>query len=268
MRDRLIGPQAKIERAQKHIQDFNVARGDFIGNAYRVLREEDPKTRDLVYRVSAESHAPERLRGLALVIGDAVHNLRSALDLLAWQLVEANGGTPTRWTSFPIADSPNEFESGGPNKIKGASEEAVELLRRVRPYKGGYDALWRLHRLDATDKHRILLTVGTSHQATEFVYPLGRTTFGPITLKVRRPKTVVDGEEIYRVAAAYRESTEKQPEPKFAFDVAFAEPGIVNGEAVIPTIHQLVSVVQGVLKLFAPLFDPLDPEPHVGSLPF
>jgi hypothetical protein len=36
---------------------------------------------------------------------DAVHNLRSALDYLAWQLVEVNGNTPNEKTCFCIGSA-------------------------------------------------------------------------------------------------------------------------------------------------------------------
>jgi hypothetical protein len=35
------------------------------------------------------------------------------------------------------------FESGGVTKVKGRiSNAAVEIVRAVKPYKGGNDALW------------------------------------------------------------------------------------------------------------------------------
>ncbi|HEV3192837.1 MAG TPA: hypothetical protein VGY54_20165, partial [Polyangiaceae bacterium] len=39
---------------------------------------------------------------LNTLIGEFLHDLRSALDHIAWQLVMNNGGEPTRDTSFPI----------------------------------------------------------------------------------------------------------------------------------------------------------------------
>jgi hypothetical protein len=39
---------------------------------------------------------------VSIATGDAIHNLHSALDHLAWALVESNGGTPTDQTEFPL----------------------------------------------------------------------------------------------------------------------------------------------------------------------
>lgn len=39
---------------------------------------------------------------LGLLVGEVVHQLRSALDHLAYALVLAAGNTPTRSTAFPV----------------------------------------------------------------------------------------------------------------------------------------------------------------------
>jgi hypothetical protein len=53
---------------------------------------------------------------------DAVHNLRSSLDLLACVLVRANGKTSVNNTYFPINADRKTFEADGLKKIKGASQ--------------------------------------------------------------------------------------------------------------------------------------------------
>ena len=39
-------------------------------------------------------------------MGDALFNMRSCLDHLAWRLVELDGGEPCHQRQFPIRDSP------------------------------------------------------------------------------------------------------------------------------------------------------------------
>jgi hypothetical protein len=46
---------------------------------------------------------------IGVIAGDAVHNLRSALDHLAWQLALLNTAKPHPRTQFPIARSESEF---------------------------------------------------------------------------------------------------------------------------------------------------------------
>lgn len=39
---------------------------------------------------------------LSVLVGEVVHQLRSALDHLAYALVQAAGNCPTRFTAFPV----------------------------------------------------------------------------------------------------------------------------------------------------------------------
>src|SRR5690606_21763862 len=43
---------------------------------------------------------------VSAIVGDVLHNLRSALDQLAWQLVLFDGGTPNQLTTFPVLREP------------------------------------------------------------------------------------------------------------------------------------------------------------------
>ena len=87
--DLTIGIYAKIERAKEHATDLaeHIERF-FQRELYRVLAENDPDTGDRAFRVQV---IEQPLRWAAM-IGDTIHNLRSALDLLARRLVLANGG--------------------------------------------------------------------------------------------------------------------------------------------------------------------------------
>ena len=147
----------KVERADQHIQNLDAATRQFCGTQVNGLRFEDnQESRERTYYLV---NTPEVPPSISLIVGDALHNLRSALDHLAWQLVEVGGGTPGKWTSFPIADDASKyipaFVSG---KIKGARQDAIEAINLIKPYKGGADDIWRLRELNNIDKHRLLLT--------------------------------------------------------------------------------------------------------------
>ena len=67
-----------------------------------------------------------------IVLGDAVHNLRSAVDHIAWLAVAASGNTPGPSTSFPV-----RLEDKGPVvvQVSGGS------LARHSPVGGALPAL-------------------------------------------------------------------------------------------------------------------------------
>jgi hypothetical protein len=159
---RSVGPRVKIQRAKKHIHELDADIAAFLkANPYRVFTEDEADTGDKVWRVQVGKHPPPRWSAIA---GDAVHSLRSALDLLISQLVLANGRTVTDKTAFPIWGAESKYKSGRPGYAKGASKAALDILYALKPYKGGHDGLWRLHRLDIVDKHRLLLAVVAAHR--------------------------------------------------------------------------------------------------------
>ena len=97
-------------------------------------------------------------------MGDAIHNLRTALDHLVWQLVEAGGGTPNDRTAFPIvaadAKAAQRYGSAvGQGEIAKISPGAFKLLESIQPYNGGDKTLVEIHELDIWDKHRLILAV-------------------------------------------------------------------------------------------------------------
>jgi hypothetical protein len=59
-----------------------------------------------------------------------------------------------------------------------------------------------------------------------------------------------EGEELY--IHPLSELTPKN-EPKFAFDVAFGQGEIVEGEPILEALNELVGITEQVIELFAPL---------------
>ena len=97
----------------------------------------------------------------SVTIGEIVHNLRSALDHLVWQLVGDNGSQPSEANMFPIVSlaAREGWEKISKNKLKGVSDEMKERIRRIQPFAvpgARYDvtALSKLHHLSNVDKHR------------------------------------------------------------------------------------------------------------------
>ncbi len=103
---------------------------------------------------------PKKLpaRKLALMIGDCVHNMRSALDYLAWEL--AGGHVADTETMFPIFDTEAGFKTRGLKRIKRLPTDAKTLIERLQPYNtqfGGHQlALSAINKIDAADKHKLL----------------------------------------------------------------------------------------------------------------
>lgn len=109
---------------------------------------------------------------MPLILGDAIHNMRCALD---YALAEILGFKDTRLT-FPMGETREElvatFRTGseviGNRTVKAGRNASVErtipgigafFADSIRPYKGSGSLLWELNKLDGRDKHRLLLPV-------------------------------------------------------------------------------------------------------------
>lgn len=99
-----------------------------------------------------------------LLVGDAVQNMRAALDHAAWALVVSERGATfanqyRRSIYFPIKIGPKKFAADF--VIQKLSSGARAVLEELQPYKRDArhperDALWVLNELSIIDKHRAL----------------------------------------------------------------------------------------------------------------
>lgn len=104
--DPLLGARLKAIRAKSHIRDLNREIGGFIErHPYCVTVEAHHKPGCYALRYRERETIPA---SVPLIIGDAVHNLRTSLDHLACALVAGSTGTDARNTSVnPIRRQPN-----------------------------------------------------------------------------------------------------------------------------------------------------------------
>lgn len=161
----VTGARLKVKRAQHHLGDLQQQVADWLVSTPepQFMQEVLDGGHTHVVRLV---DAPQTPIAWSLILGDALHNLRSALDLLTWQAVIAGGGTPGSKTGFPVfpRNTKDQGDKGVTIALRGASHDLVEAIRRFQPYnrcpnrdalRG--DALWLLHRLNIEDKHHLLL---------------------------------------------------------------------------------------------------------------
>ena len=164
----------KVKRAQKHMVDIDKeARGYAEGHPYELTRIRYPDSqRKVGYRVRI-TEQPDPM--IALMLGDFVHNLRSALDYI---IVACVPRQRRKSAGFPILTN-DIFARGNDRKyvvkdtegrksfksaIKGLESKARALVIALQPYHQGADVhrniLGIINRLENADKHRQLITVG------------------------------------------------------------------------------------------------------------
>lgn len=183
----LEGIRLKIERAEGHIADLRSLIKETLESTQPDFRSTwDPAERDLVVTVH---NAPQVPAQLSAILGDAIFNLRAALDHLAWQLVIFDGKTPNRTTCFPLLKRV-AFQGGhpvAPQLIPAIDNELVRAtLERCQPYWSETELgcaqdyrkhrLWQLTELNNIDKHRKLLVAvcGLDVNSMWWGMPLGQ----------------------------------------------------------------------------------------------
>jgi hypothetical protein len=100
-------------------------------------------------------------RTLAPIIGDAIHNMRSALDYLAYELASPKA-RKSRSTQFPICMDESQFRHpDNLRKIASITGDGRDLIERLQPYNATdpprHNPLAILNKLSNRDKHRLLV---------------------------------------------------------------------------------------------------------------
>jgi hypothetical protein len=158
----VYGAEVKIARADTHFKTVEGEVRRVVGhNAYRTPAHHNAECTK--YRFVVEGLHPLR-DDLSAIVGDFLHNLRSALDHRAHGIVECGGGKAGQATIFPLRLK----KPGAPLMIRGepdfpAPQEVVDLQPYTRRKDAAQDLappkkpLAILNELNLADKHRRLL---------------------------------------------------------------------------------------------------------------
>jgi hypothetical protein len=253
----------KLNRADEHLQAIDRVFGQFLaGQPYSVIREPDPdappdEPRQLLKARIARHAMPE----WSAVIGDCIHNLRSALDNLAFALAGAQAGDRTE---FPIFLDKPKFEErtrrGDPTsrsglaKMTGIPKGAQDVIKALQPYARPHglparaEPLWVLQGMDIEDKHHRLLVVG----AATMPPPLLEGTAGDRSVKLT---WYVPSGWIFRNDGDVLDSIpvgDPKNEPHFTFDVAFDPKGPALGVPVHKALADCRNAVEEAILLLEP----------------
>lgn len=261
----VVGPlhsvQRKLEWADKHIVDLGHELAGFrVAKSKAVIRENDPNRPGFSRWILTDASIPDPI---TLILGDAIHNLRSALDHFANDIVRDNGKQPSFTTDFPIWRSPKfdrkEYEATVETKVGRASKPVVQEFKRLEPYEGGKnELLWALDKLDVVDTHRLVVvlplrprSVGLNVRAElkKVVSPdqAARLPNQFIYMRPADRAPLEDGSQIYSAPAGSRLEPDDQPE--FLFDIALDEPRVLKGQTVLEAFPLLRSAATEMINL-------------------
>ena len=158
---------AKSAWAQMHVKAYEAQVKAWVnvdaGPPFEFANEYEAKRHRVVVKVGPVPALP---RVWGFCIGDAVFNFRSALDHLAWFLVQTHGVMPSderqrKQIQFPIYDSSEQFWGSVDMRLPGVPTSIRDVIYRHQPAAKtptGEHLAW-LAWLNNLDKHRAIVPV-------------------------------------------------------------------------------------------------------------
>ena len=251
--DPLVGCWAKIERADETIKQLDSEIRLFLdAHSHTRIRDVNEQSSEQVVEATGKNPPPR----VSVLIGEVVHHLRSSLDHLVLQLVLREGNTPDDRTGFPVCDDAEKFEDRPTQrKIKGVARSAAAIIECAQPYHRGPEyidhPLWLIHRLDITDKHKLLIV---SAHRSELSY-LNRPPefFKSIDILGSQDVSSNTAAQLARIEL-HSSNADMNVKATTTSNVVFPELGSARHEPVIPCLEQFSQVVRGVIQSFSEQF--------------
>jgi hypothetical protein len=255
-RELLRGPLLKIERAKQHVNDLNRQVNEYLSrNPFELrIRERKIPPQRLIY-IKADAPIPD---SFSLVIGDAAHNLRSALDHLCFAMVSNQAEEKSRARiGFPFAKRGGEGLSGAiaTRQMHLAPKHVIDELHALNPYASGDKYLFAVSALNERDKHHFILTVGLGIQfsVTALVYLLGNGGEELIDPRLGRGAWLESVGDWVRnldpgdVEREFDEASQYQP----PFTVGFSQDEFLANEHVIDALKKMTVATENAVRRLA-----------------
>jgi hypothetical protein len=242
-----LSARRKIERANYHIDEAKSQIAAFLTTDFRrPFVEKDMETGNL--RLNFWHPPRHAMPAFGATIGDAVHNLRCALDHTISEIVRMLGGNDVN-VHFPMHETREELEKSIDHGLKKkiGPELCSFIVETIKPYRAGNYPLWALNKLDNLDKHRMILVA--DYELSVGLYVVDENSTGPFPENqfciLADGGAVAEGSPAYLHNQAYANPT---------IDIRFDERHFFEDEPVIPTLEQLSEFVSGIVETLAAHF--------------
>jgi hypothetical protein len=242
------GPFLKAERAKHHIDELQAIFNAYIAkNRQTFIRKTKAKNKS-----KAVSFGGKFPRHTSTVIGDAVHNMRAALDHAYIICVEANGKTPGSHTHFPVGGDLQSLKGS----IKGhvlkdiTPTQAVldAIVELIQPYPGGDgEDIHRLNILDRSDKHTVLIPTMSKVTIRNYIASItnGPQIFFDTTLSTMGPNFQNDALINFGSGVVFH----AQKDANVAFEICFDQGQPFEAQEVLAVLRRLLVSTNGALEV-------------------
>jgi len=280
----LDGCEGKLRWAKRHLKalDDQIALAAGL-HKHVITVENDPGTSEYVFKVTGLHPSDADWGYLA---GDCIHNLRSALDHLVFQLaILALGRDLTddeaRSCMFPIHANADSFKSAAKGRTKLLRSGEQTRIEELQPFNASDTSIWpprpgylpgvpapvpsllgRLEALDVIDKHRLVHATWRAAEWFNAEQPpialIGSTTFAG---------ALEDNAEVGRWHYSLPRPelpADMDMDRYFPIGVALGEPPYMSGA--VELLGLLVSAVEVVVGAFRPCITAGLPATPVSAL--
>jgi hypothetical protein len=201
----LDGSKERLIRSGECLADLNNIVIDF-------LRQLKAGSQEIL----GQSEVPMKF---AILVGECVYNLRSALDYLIYELACFDSKTIVNGTQFPIEVSKKGFDRRKNDYLRGISDKHVAMIKQLQPF---CECTWTktLRDISNPDKHRHLTIITP------------RVVARPNPVHIMNPRVHVS------------------PQMIISKQIAFSD-----GTLVLPILKQLQSQVTQTIDSFYPEFE-------------
>lgn len=238
--------RTKLKWAKKHIYDLELAFQAFVERSpYTVSLNGDEQGRTFVNLRLTEPVPAE----LGLLIGDAIHNMRCALDHATWELFGLDKGTQDRYTKFPTGADRQSYIAAC-RGLKTPRDDTKQFFIDLEVFTRGENAaIYEMHLFDNSDKHVILTPVVAAGRVSSARAVNTETGKVLVDLKdvVLHTGNVGHGSSF---AVAQGVSIEFDKDTKVIPEIFFSKWQHRDGRAVIPTLLMLTEDVSVILDAF------------------
>lgn len=146
----------KIGRADRHIQDFEGALREFQAGHGHTIRVHGKIKGPMFFETISDAPLPI---DLSLILSDALHNLRTALDHATWELVGIDDGVQDRFLKLPTGNDQQSFDAAC-RGMRTPNTSTKDFFTNLAIYPGGVgELIYWLCQLDNAEKHTIISPV-------------------------------------------------------------------------------------------------------------
>jgi hypothetical protein len=234
---KLEGSRLKIERAYCHINELNACMIAFNKTEFCTFSiQEDSSTGHQIAKINALGKPPSKI---PVIVGDVVHNLKAALDFIAFQA--------TKYDRIYFPKYKNREDSISSSELRLIKEAAPDLASyiadTVQPYEGGNYRVWETATLNNLDKHRILiptLTVTAISHVSLIDENNNHTMVERIVVAQGGELKIPSGFGIKRLKIARH--------GKPTADIFFGKGDVFQNQPIIPTLTQIAEAFTRIIE--------------------